>query len=66
MHAYVIYESLANRSYRTDIHIMASTFLLPVGVVLYTLVGGIKATFVPTVSEEIWIVQLTALSNAGF
>ncbi|KAL7952741.1 Na+/solute symporter [Trichoderma compactum] len=27
------------------IHIMASTFLLPVGVVLYTLVGGIKATF---------------------
>ncbi|KAH6606943.1 hypothetical protein Trco_006096 [Trichoderma cornu-damae] len=30
----------------TGIHIMASTFLLPVGVVLYTLVGGIKATFV--------------------
>lgn len=29
-------------------HIMASTFLLPLGVVLYTLVGGIKATYVIT------------------
>lgn len=26
-------------------HIIAATFLLPVGVVLYTFVGGIKATF---------------------
>lgn len=26
-------------------HIIASTFLLPVGVILYTFVGGIKATF---------------------
>ncbi|KAK6207649.1 urea active transporter [Colletotrichum tabaci] len=32
-------------SFLTGIHIMASTFLLPVGVVLYTIVGGIKATF---------------------
>ncbi|KAF6828169.1 urea active [Colletotrichum plurivorum] len=32
-------------SYLTGIHILASTFLLPLGVVLYTLVGGIKATF---------------------
>ncbi|KAL7802975.1 Na+/solute symporter [Trichoderma afarasin] len=32
-------------TFLTGIHIMASTFLLPVGVVLYTLVGGIKATF---------------------
>ncbi|KAF5527919.1 putative urea active transporter 1 [Colletotrichum aenigma] len=32
-------------SFLTEIHIMASTFLLPLGVVLYTLVGGIKATF---------------------
>ncbi|WQF75050.1 Putative sodium/solute symporter, sodium/glucose symporter superfamily [Colletotrichum destructivum] len=32
-------------SFLTGIHIMASTFLLPLGVVLYTLVGGIKATF---------------------
>ncbi|KAJ5353422.1 hypothetical protein N7452_002396, partial [Penicillium brevicompactum] len=29
----------------TGIHIMASTFLLPVGVIIYTLMGGIKATF---------------------
>lgn len=26
-------------------HIIAATFLLPVGVILYTFVGGIKATF---------------------
>lgn len=26
-------------------HIIAATFLLPVGVVIYTFVGGIKATF---------------------
>lgn len=26
-------------------HIIAATFLLPLGVVLYTFVGGIKATF---------------------
>ncbi|KAI3585498.1 Sodium:solute symporter family-domain-containing protein [Fusarium oxysporum f. sp. albedinis] len=32
-------------SFLTGMHIMASTFLLPLGVVLYTLVGGIKATF---------------------
>ncbi|KAI9150821.1 putative DUR3-Urea permease [Paramyrothecium foliicola] len=29
----------------TGIHIIAATFLLPAGVVLYTFVGGIKATF---------------------
>ncbi|KAK2804071.1 hypothetical protein FQN51_002602 [Onygenales sp. PD_10] len=29
----------------TGIHIIAATFLLPVGVALYTFVGGIKATF---------------------
>ncbi|KAF4998579.1 hypothetical protein FDECE_11748 [Fusarium decemcellulare] len=32
-------------SFLTGMHIMASIFLLPLGVVLYTLVGGIKATF---------------------
>lgn len=32
-------------------HIMASTFLLPLGVVLYTLVGGIKATY--TISPSV-------------
>jgi urea-proton symporter len=26
-------------------HVIAATFLLPVGVILYTFVGGIKATF---------------------
>lgn len=30
---------------RTGMHVIAATFLLPVGVVLYTFVGGIKATF---------------------
>lgn len=29
----------------TGIHIIAGTFLLSVGVVLYTFVGGMKATF---------------------
>lgn len=29
----------------TGIHVIAATFLLPVGVALYTFVGGIKATF---------------------
>lgn len=29
----------------TGMHVVAATFLLPVGVVLYTFVGGIKATF---------------------
>lgn len=29
----------------TGMHIIAATFLLPVGVALYTFVGGIKATF---------------------
>ncbi|GJN79969.1 hypothetical protein PLIIFM63780_003493 [Purpureocillium lilacinum] len=29
----------------TGMHVIAATFLLPVGVVLYTFVGGIKATF---------------------
>ncbi|CEJ58670.1 hypothetical protein PMG11_07320 [Penicillium brasilianum] len=32
-------------TYLTGMHIMASTFLLPLGVVVYTLTGGIKATF---------------------
>ncbi|KAJ5971644.1 uncharacterized protein N7479_001562 [Penicillium vulpinum] len=31
----------------TGMHIIAATFLLPVGVTLYTFVGGIKATQVP-------------------
>lgn len=31
--------------HRTGMHIIAATFLLPVGVALYTFVGGIKATF---------------------
>lgn len=37
--------TFTNRTYRTGIHIIAATFLLPVGVALYTFVGGIKATF---------------------
>lgn len=30
----------------TGVHIVAATLLLPVGVVLYTILGGIKATFI--------------------
>lgn len=33
------------RKLSTGMHIIAATFLLPVGVILYTFVGGIKATF---------------------
>lgn len=29
-------------------HIIAATFLLPVGVTVYTFVGGIKATYAPS------------------
>ncbi|OQE41270.1 hypothetical protein PENCOP_c005G04750 [Penicillium coprophilum] len=32
-------------TFLTGMHIMASTFLLPLGVIIYTLMGGIKATF---------------------
>lgn len=31
---------------RTGMHVIAATFLLPVGVSIYTFVGGIKATLV--------------------
>ena len=29
----------------TGMHIVASTFLLPLGVIVYTVAGGLKATF---------------------
>lgn len=32
-------------NYLTGMHTIAACFLLPVGVVVYTLFGGIKATF---------------------
>jgi Na+/proline symporter len=32
-------------SYLTDMNVIAACFLLPVGVIIYTLFGGIKATF---------------------
>lgn len=32
-------------SYLTGMHVIAACFLLPVGVIIYTLFGGIKATF---------------------
>jgi len=35
----------ATISAMTGVHLIAATFLLPVGVALYTFVGGIKATF---------------------
>ena len=34
-------------------HIIAATFLLPIGVAIYTFVGGIKATYIlPTANVE--------------
>lgn len=36
----------------TGIHIIAATFLLPLGVGLYTFVGGIKATLVKNLSSN--------------
>ncbi|KAF4425010.1 putative urea active transporter 1 [Colletotrichum fructicola] len=45
-------------SFLTGIHIMASTFLLPLGVVLYTLVGGIKATFLTDYTHTFFILIL--------
>lgn len=42
----VDYQQVADQQIAsTGMHIIAATFLLPVGVVLYTFVGGIKATF---------------------
>lgn len=38
-------QSIAMTAGRTGIHIIASTFLLPVGVAIYTFIGGIKATY---------------------
>ncbi|OJJ02653.1 hypothetical protein ASPVEDRAFT_53289 [Aspergillus versicolor CBS 583.65] len=42
----------------TGMHIMASTFLLPLGVVIYTLVGGIKATFLTDYTHTVIILIL--------
>jgi Na+/proline symporter len=36
--------SKVTNSNSSGMHIIASTFLLPVGVTIYTFVGGIKAT----------------------
>jgi Na+/proline symporter len=36
---------LIEYEFSTGMHIIAATFLLPVGVIVYTFVGGIKATF---------------------
>ncbi len=39
----------------TGMHIIAATFLLPVGVVVYTFVGGIKATYAILPARECWL-----------
>lgn len=39
-------EAIFTNAIRTGIHIIAATFLLPLGVAAYTFVGGIKATSV--------------------
>lgn len=35
-------------------HTIAATFLLPVGVTVYTFVGGIKATWVCAIFQNEW------------
>ncbi|KAI9272012.1 Sodium:solute symporter family-domain-containing protein [Sporodiniella umbellata] len=42
-------------NYLTDMHIVAVCFLLPVGVVVYTLFGGIKATFMSDYAHTVVI-----------
>jgi len=42
----------------TGMHIIAATFLLPVGVALYTFVGGIKATFLTDYMHTFTIVVI--------
>ncbi|BCS24403.1 sodium:solute symporter family protein [Aspergillus puulaauensis] len=48
----------------TGMHIMASTFLLPLGVVIYTLVGGIKATFLTDYTHTVIILILCCYLTA--
>ncbi|KAF4462672.1 urea active transporter [Fusarium albosuccineum] len=42
----------------TGMHIIASTFLLPVGVVAYTVVGGLKATFLTDYAHTLVVMIL--------
>ncbi|TVY45331.1 putative urea active transporter [Lachnellula subtilissima] len=46
----------------TGMHVVASTFLLPLGVVIYTVAGGLKATFL---TDYISPNNLRALANDG-
>ena len=45
----------------TGVHTVASCFLLPIGVVLYTIAGGIKATFVTDFLHTIVIIVVILL-----
>ncbi|KAJ8651452.1 hypothetical protein O0I10_012995 [Lichtheimia ornata] len=42
-------------SYLTGMHVIAACFLLPVGVIIYTLFGGIKATFLSDYTHTVAI-----------
>ncbi|KAK7550224.1 urea active transporter [Phyllosticta citricarpa] len=48
----------------TGMHIIAATFLLPVGVALYTFVGGIKATFLTDYFHTFTIVIILCFLTA--
>ena len=39
----------------TGMHIIAATFLLPMGIVVYTFVGGIKATYKKVLEREMFL-----------
>ncbi|KAL2003341.1 hypothetical protein VTN02DRAFT_4251 [Thermoascus thermophilus] len=45
----------------TGIHTVAACFLLPIGVVLYTIFGGIKATFITDYLHTIVIIVIIFL-----
>ena len=47
----------------TGMNIVASTFLLPLGVIVYTVVGGLKATFLTDYVYVIWLLLSTNINN---
>ncbi|KAL1987053.1 hypothetical protein VTN96DRAFT_4927 [Rasamsonia emersonii] len=47
-------------------HIIASTFLLPLGVVVYTVAGGLKATFLTDYVHTLIVMILCFLTVKAF
>jgi urea-proton symporter len=47
----------------TGMNIVASTFLLPLGVIVYTVAGGLKAIFLTDYVYVIWLLLSTNINN---